>query len=51
MTFQELVLKNVTMDMIGTNLLFPAAHYKNVYAFTNNNERIVYKMILSVYSF
>ena len=50
MTFQEL-LNYLTMDMIGTNQLFPAAHYKNVYAFTNNNEKIVYKMILSVYNF
>ena len=51
MTFQELVLNNVTMDMIGTIQLFPAGHYKNVYVLTNNNEGIVFKVILSILNF
>ena len=48
--FQELILYNATIGTMATIQSFPAGHYRNVYAFTNN-EGFMFKVVAFINNF
>lgn len=45
-----MTFRNVTTQMMSSNQLFPAGHYKNVYNISNN-DGVVFKIITIVLNF